>query len=101
MIKEDQVYKQLETVIDPELGVDIVALGFIYKVEISNDKVKVLMTLTTPGCPLAGVIDKMVREAVAGVDGVEKERVELEVTFDPPWTVDMMSEEARLELGFI
>lgn len=101
MINKKDVYKKLETVIDPELGVDIVKLGFIYEVDISENKIKVLMTLTTPGCPLAGVIDKMVREAVASISGVEKSNVTLEITFDPPWTADMMSEEARLNLGFI
>lgn len=101
VIKEEQVYKQLGQVMDPELDIDIVSLGLIYKVSVRNKKIHVLMTLTTPGCPLASVIDRMVKEAISNIDGVVEDDVELEVTFDPPWAKDMMSEDARLELGII
>lgn len=101
MANEKEVMQALKTVIDPELGVDIVELGFIYWVEIKKKKIKIVMTLTTPGCPLAPVIEAMVREAVGGLEGVEEKDVLLELSFDPPWTQDMMSEEAKLELGFL
>lgn len=105
MITEKKVMKQLRTVMDPELGVDIVGLGFIYGVEIKKGSlglgVKVLMTLTTPGCPFAGLIQKMIMEAVAKLEGVEEERVQVELTFDPPWNSDMINEEVKLELGFL
>ena len=101
MIKT-KVYEKLKEVIDPELGIDIVSLGFIY--EVRNEKlesggflVKIVMTLTTPGCPLAGVIDMMVKEKIGEIDEVEE--IEVEMTFDPPWTREMMSEEAKLKLG--
>lgn len=84
---------------DPELGISIVDLGLIYKVEI-NDKgvVKIKMTLTTAGCPLAGVIEGQIKEALMELKGVS--RVEVSFTFDPPWNQGMMSEEAKAVLGF-
>jgi metal-sulfur cluster biosynthetic enzyme len=99
-ITEKKAYKALSTVIDPELMVDIVSLGLIYKVELpTTTTVKITMTLTTPGCPLAPVIDDMVRQSMFGlVEDVEQD-VEIILTFDPPWLPDMMSEEVRLELG--
>ena len=106
MIDEGDVYQRLRTVIDPELHIDIVSLGLIYDVGVKHEagstkKVHVTMTLTTPGCPLAPVIDNMVKEAVSQLDGVDAGDVTVEVTFDPPWNKDMMSEEARLELGIV
>jgi metal-sulfur cluster biosynthetic enzyme len=100
-LSEKKVYQALSTVMDPELHVDIVSLGLIYKVEVFEQKeVKITMTLTTPGCPLAPVIDDMVRQSMFGlVEDVEQD-VEIVLTFDPPWVPDMMSEEVRLELGF-
>lgn len=100
-LTEKTAYQALSTVIDPELNVDIVSLGLIYKVEVpSKGKVKITMTLTTPGCPLAPVIDDMVRQSMFGlVDDVEQD-VEIVLTFDPPWVPDMMTEELRLEMGF-
>lgn len=99
------VFKALSTVIDPELGIDIVKLGLIYKVEVieveSQPKVKIVMTLTTPGCPLSAVFDAMVRDALFGLPGLDPDhQVELNLTFDPPWVADMMDEEAKAELGF-
>ncbi len=96
------VWKKLSKVMDPELDVDIVSLGLIYEVIVGDEgKVKIIMTLTTPGCPLAGVIDMMVREAVASVEGVIIENVETELVWDPPWIQDMMSEKVKLQLGFL
>ncbi len=96
-----KVYEKLRTVIDPELHIDIVSLGLVYDVKVTGGKINILMTLTTPGCPLAPVIDRMVKDATSDIEGVKAEDVSLEITFDPPWTADMMSEEARLELGIL
>jgi len=100
-LTEEKVWQSLSQVIDPELNVDIVSLGLIYKVELpTKETVKITMTLTSPGCPLAPVIDDMVRQSMFGlVENVEQD-VEIVLTFDPPWVPDMMSEEVRLELGF-
>ena len=88
----------IKTVYDPEIPVDIYELGLIYKVDIENDRsVHVEMTLTTPGCPVAGEMPEWVVNAVVGVEGVNKAKVEL--TFDPPWDMSMMSEEARFALN--
>ncbi len=109
-LKKRQVLERLKTVIDPELGVSIVDLGLIYKVEIKyrplslpeqnladNFNIIIQMTLTSPGCPLASVIDSMIREAVGDIDGVSE--VKIDLVWDPPWGVHMISEEARAELG--
>ena len=94
------VIAQLKSVYDPEIPVDIYELGLIYKVELEDDRLlKVEMTLTAPGCPVAGEMPEWVREACEVVAGVR--RVEVSMTFDPPWTMDRMSEEARLELNML
>ena len=88
----------LKTVYDPEIPVDIYELGLIYKVDVSDEKdVTVDMTLTAPGCPVAGEMPGMVRDALEGVEGIGK--VTVNMTFDPPWTPERMSEEAKLELN--
>ena len=94
------VRQALTTVIDPELQIDIVSLGLIYDVKVEkNSKVIIRMTLTTPGCPLASVIEQMVRESLFNlVEDIDHDVI-INLTFDPPWLTDMMSEEARLELG--
>ena len=94
------VIGQLKSVYDPEIPTDIYELGLIYKVELEDDRLlKVLMTLTAPGCPVAGEMPEWVREACEVVAGVR--RVEVDMTFDPPWTPDRMSDEARLELNML
>ena len=94
------VIKQLKTVYDPEIPTDIYELGLIYKVELENDRtLKVEMTLTAPGCPVAGEMPGWVAEAIEPVPGVKQ--VDVELTWEPPWGMDMMSDEARLELGFM
>ncbi|MCC6711543.1 MAG: DUF59 domain-containing protein [Candidatus Pacebacteria bacterium] len=99
-LTKEKVLEALSTVLDPELQVDIVSLGLIYKVELpTKDKVKITMTLTTPGCPLAPIIDDMVRQSLFGVLKDVEQDLEVVLTFDPPWVPDMMSEEVRLELG--
>ena len=88
----------LKTVYDPEIPVDIYELGLIYKVDVADNKdVKVDMTLTAPGCPVAGEMPEMVKSALETVEGIGK--VTVEMTFDPPWTPERMSEEAKLELN--
>ncbi|MBV9991476.1 MAG: SUF system Fe-S cluster assembly protein [Alphaproteobacteria bacterium] len=88
----------LKTVYDPEIPVDIYELGLIYKVDVSDNKdVAVDMTLTAPNCPVAGEMPGMVQSALETVDGIGKVTVNL--TFDPPWTPEQMSEEAKLELN--
>nr|WP_233354586.1 SUF system Fe-S cluster assembly protein [Woodsholea maritima] len=96
----DDVIVALKTVYDPEIPVDIYELGLIYQVDLEDDRtLKVEMTLTAPGCPVAGEMPGWVQEAVSQVEGVEKAEVEL--TFDPPWTPDRMSDEARLQLNML
>lgn len=97
MLKDQDVFNALKGVIDPELGINVVDLGLVYGVEINEEAVRVEMTLTSPGCPLAGLIDQMVKSAVGKLKGVE--RVELELVWDPPWIPAMMSEEVREEFG--
>ena len=93
-----EVISQIKTVYDPEIPVDIYELGLIYKVELEDDRtLKVDMTLTSPGCPVAGEMPVWVQEACEMIEGVE--RCVVNMVFDPPWTPDLMSDEARLELN--
>lgn len=88
----------LKTVYDPEIPADIYELGLIYRVDIEDDRtVKIDMTLTAPGCPVAGEMPGWVQNAVAGVEGVMD--VDVDMVFDPPWTPDRMSEEAQIAVG--
>lgn len=94
----DQMIEALKTVYDPEIPVDIYELGLIYKVDVSDDRdVLVEMTLTAPGCPVAGEMPGWVEDAVMKVEGVRSARAQL--VFDPPWTPAMMSDEAKLSLN--
>lgn len=94
----DDIIAALKTVYDPEIPSDIYELGLIYKVDIEDDyTVKVEMTLTAPGCPVAGEMPGWVENAVRGVQGVMD--VEVDMVFDPPWTPDRMSEEAQIAVG--
>ena len=94
------VIRSLKTVYDPEIPVDIYELGLIYKVDLSDDRLLTIdMTLTAPGCPVAGEMPGWVENAVRGVEGVED--VKVEMTFEPPWTPERMSDEAKLELGWL
>jgi len=108
MLTEKQIKEVLKTVIDPELFINIVDLGLIYEVKVTeklkDQKTKkqeyvvfVLMTLTSPGCPLASTFERMVTKAVKEIKEVKEVRVDL--TWDPPWNQEMMSEEAKAELG--
>lgn len=94
----DDIVAALKTVYDPEIPSDIYELGLIYRVDIEDDRtVKVEMTLTAPGCPVAGEMPGWVENAVRTVEGVMD--VEVAMTFDPPWTPDRMSEEAQIAVG--
>ena len=95
----DQVVEVLHTIQDPEIPVDIVELGLVYEIDVKEGDVKIVMTLTAPACPVAGDIILDVQEKVSRIEGVTDVHVQL--TFDPPWNKEMMSEEARLELGFM
>lgn len=95
----DLIIERLKDVFDPEIPVNIYDLGLIYNVDIDDtNKVNIIMTLTAPGCPVADMLLDDVRQAALAVDTIQEADVEL--TFDPPWDKSMMSEEARLELGF-
>ena len=96
----EKIVKVLKTIFDPEIPVDIYELGLIYDVFVNEDQeVKILMTLTTPNCPVAETLPVEVEEKVKSLNEVKD--AEVEITFDPPWTQELMSEEAKLELGFL
>ncbi|MBX3579800.1 MAG: SUF system Fe-S cluster assembly protein [Rhizobiaceae bacterium] len=95
----DDIVAALKTVYDPEIPADIYELGLVYKVDIEDDRsVKIDMTLTAPGCPVAGEMPGWVENAVGAVEGVS--RVDVNMVFDPPWTPDRMSEEAQVAVGW-
>ncbi|MDP2188633.1 MAG: DUF59 domain-containing protein [Sphingobacteriaceae bacterium] len=97
---QNDVISILKTIFDPEIPVDIYELGLIYEVKVSpGGKVDILMTLTSPACPVAGTLPGEVEAKIKGVHGVSDVKVEL--TFEPAWNQDLMSEEAKLELGFL
>jgi FeS assembly SUF system protein len=94
-----EIIEALQNIFDPEIPVSIYELGLIYNIEVSPDKTaKIEFTLTTPNCPVAESLPKDVEDKVAAIEGISK--VDLNLTFDPPWTMDMMSEAAKLQLGF-
>lgn len=96
----EKIVRVLKTIYDPEIPVDIYELGLIYDVFVNEDsEVKVLMTLTTPNCPVAETLPAEVEQKVASLKEVKS--AEVEITFDPPWTQDLMSDEAKLELGML
>jgi len=96
----DKIVRVLKTIYDPEIPVDIYELGLIYDVFVNEDyDVKILMTLTTPNCPVAETLPLEVEEKVKSLNDVKE--AEVEITFDPPWSQDLMSEEAKLELGML
>ena len=96
----EKIVMVLKTIFDPEIPVDIYELGLIYDVFVNEDaEVKILMTLTTPNCPVAETLPLEVEEKVKSLDMVKD--AEVEITFDPPWSQDLMSEEAKLELGML
>ena len=98
MLKKDLIIEEIRKIYDPELPVNIYDLGLIYDITVKDEKFAIIkMTLTTPNCPVAESLPKEVKEGVMQVEGIED--VELEVVWDPPWTKDMMSEAAKLEMN--
>ena len=95
---EEDVYEALEEVIDPELGLDFVSLGLVYNVEIEQEDVYVTFTLTTPACPIGPQVSEQMREFVGDLPGVTG--VHPKMVFDPAWSPEMMSEDAKFALGF-
>lgn len=100
-MSEEDVRTQLKEVMDPELDINIVDLGLIYEVDVSGDEIYILMTLTTPGCPLHGVFDEMVRREVGKLEGVAETDIEVELTFEPRWSPERISEDAKGDLGHL
>ena len=98
MVTEDEVYGALEEVIDPELGLDFVSLGLVYDVEVSEGDVNITFTLTTPACPIGPQVSEQMREFVGDIEGVSN--VTPHMVFDPPWSPEMMSEDAKFALGY-
>ena len=97
---EEKIVTALKTIYDPEIPVNIYEIGLIYKIQIDDDfLVHIVMTLTTPNCPVAESLPAEVRETIKAVDGVKD--VDLELTFEPPWDMEMLSDEAKLELGML
>src|SRR6188472_4656590 len=98
MPTREQVFDALRVVEDPELGMDIVELGLLYDAEVEGSTVKVTYSLTSMGCPVGPMIEQQIDEVVASLEGVDE--VETELTWDPPWTPERMSDDAKFILGF-
>jgi metal-sulfur cluster biosynthetic enzyme len=98
MASVDEVTDALRDVIDPELGLDFVELGLIYEVAVDAGSVSVTYTLTSPGCPIGPQVAEQIEEFVSDLDGVES--VNSTMTFSPPWTPELMSDDAKFALGF-
>jgi metal-sulfur cluster biosynthetic enzyme len=98
MPTREDVFEALRVVEDPELGMDIVELGLLYDAEVEGPKVHVTFTLTSMGCPVGPLIEQQIRETVESMDGVQD--VEAELTWDPPWSPEKMSDDAKFILGF-
>ena len=94
----DEVEEALANVIDPELGLDFVELGLVYGIEVDGPEVHVTFTLTSPGCPIGPQVSDQMKEYVGELEGVEQ--VHPHMTFNPPWTPDRMSEDAKFALGY-
>lgn len=99
LVKEEEVLRMLKTVFDPEIPVNIYDLGLIYKIDIDNDICTIEMTLTAPSCPAADFLVEDIRQKVGAVEGIRE--VNINLVFEPEWTKEMMSDEAKLELGFM
>lgn len=96
---EEKIVKMLRTVFDPEIPVNVYDLGLIYKIEVENGVAHIDMTLTAPNCPAADFIIDDIRSKVESIEGIE--RADVQLVFEPEWSQDMMSEEAKLDLGFL
>lgn len=100
-ISKENVREQLKEVMDPELDINIVDLGLIREIEVREDEVFILMTLTTPGCPLHGIFDEMVKREAGNLEGIEEREIEVELTFEPRWSPEEMTDEARNQMGHL
>lgn len=98
MLTKKLALEKIAEVLDPDLGISIVDLGLIYEVTVEGNNLDILMTLTTPMCPLASTLENQVKEKLQGA-GIEK--IHVAFTFDPPWSIDRMSEETKLKLGIL
>ena len=106
-ITQEQIKKKLKEVVDPEINISIVDLGLVYKIDINQSKnkkndscqVKIIMTLTTIGCPLFSLIEEEIKNKISQL-GISKENITVELTFDPPWSIERISDRARAILGF-
>lgn len=98
-ISKDKIINALKRVYDPEIPVDIFEMGLVYDIRIENSRVSILMTLTSPSCPAAQSIPEDVKYRISEIEGVEQ--VDVEIVWDPPWGMEMMSEVAKLELGYL
>ena len=98
-VTKENVYEALKNVIDPEIGFNIVDLGLVYDVEVQNGKVNIKMTLSSPSCPLSGTILSWVESAVRNLEGVED--VDIQLVWEPKWSIEMASEEVKRALGMI
>ncbi len=99
-VLEEKIVNVLKNIYDPEIPVNIYELGLVYEHKVDNaGNVKVVMTLTAPNCPVADALPQQVKEEISYLTGVKN--VEVEITFDPPWDMDMISDEAKLELGLM
>ena len=96
---KEKVINEIKKIYDPEIPVNIYELGLIYDINVNQKNVSVKMTLTTPNCPVADSLPEEVKNKIKEIPQVNE--VEIEMTFDPPWSKDLMSEEAKLELGFL
>ncbi len=98
MVSKVDCIESLRKVVDPEIGINIVDVGLIYRINVQEEKIEVDFTLTSPGCPLADVIEQDIVKALR--EDTKIENIETTLVWSPPWNIDFMSEEARLELGF-
>jgi|SRR3989344_3309815 len=96
-VNKEEILTKLREVLDPELNYNIVDLGLVYEIKVQKNKVKVIMTLTYPGCPLGGLVKKLVEDKLKELPGISE--VDSQFTFTPPWDPSRMSEEARLEVN--
>jgi metal-sulfur cluster biosynthetic enzyme len=97
-LSEKQIKNKLSEVMDPELNISIVDLGLIYQTKIIKNKVKIVMSLTTVGCPLFSLIESQIKDKIKEL-GIKEEDISLELTFDPPWTMEKMSKKGKAMLG--
>lgn len=96
---EEKVYEALKQIVDPEVGFDIVSLGLIYDVRVKDGIVNIVMTLSSPSCPISDVILGWVEQAVLGIEGVED--INIELSFEPPWNIEMANDDVKKALGII